>query len=162
MALLAGTAGCAVGAQKNAIEAVMANDAERARAFEATARALDEHPEYVDEFYAVARRHAATFDRFIVDTTRDLRDPALAREVAARLVESPAALEQTMIAAVEAGEPRPHARTAMLAAMRKTAPTLTAILASDPDTMKTLAGAMLRQQRRGSLADVLKSLGITK
>ncbi len=55
-AFLAVTAGCATGAEKNAIEAVMANDAERARAFEATARALDEHPEYIDEFYSGARR----------------------------------------------------------------------------------------------------------
>ena len=39
---------------------------------------LDEHPEFVDEFYAEARKHPPLFDRFIMNAARDLKDKQFA------------------------------------------------------------------------------------
>jgi len=53
---------------------------ERLKTFESTARALDGKPEFVDELYAVARRHPPMFNRILANTTRDLAEPELAHE----------------------------------------------------------------------------------
>src|SRR3954469_487245 len=73
---VAGAAACGTGTKKEVAKTAL--DAmpkkERLDSFEATSRVLDEHPEYVDEFYAEARKHPPLFDRFIMNAARDLKD----------------------------------------------------------------------------------------
>src|SRR5687768_6652565 len=66
------------GVVRGSLEA-MSRD-ERLQTFDSTARALDEKPEFVDEFYRIARRHPAMFRRFLANTTRDLVEPGLAHD----------------------------------------------------------------------------------
>jgi hypothetical protein len=105
--------GCGVSAQKNAVEMAISSDKERAEAFEATARVLDEHPEYVDQFYEVALRHPALLNRFLADTTRDLRDPWLARATARLLTLHPESLQTTLRETLDASRDKPPARAAV-------------------------------------------------
>ncbi len=114
---LVGLSGCGAGTQKTIVEVIAKNDGERHAAFEATARALDDHPAYVDEFYVVARRHPATMNRFLANTARDLHDPALAEPTAQRLVDNPASLRETLVATLDAARLRPPAREAISAAV---------------------------------------------
>jgi hypothetical protein len=98
--------GCGAGAQKSVVQTAISSGAERSTAFEATARALDEHPEYVDELYEVARRHPPMLNRFLSDTARDLHDPKLARPTAALLAQHPQSLETTLVDTHERGRRR--------------------------------------------------------
>jgi hypothetical protein len=56
--------GCSAGAQKPAISTALANDEMRAETFEATLRALDENPAYVDELFAASLHHPVTWTAF--------------------------------------------------------------------------------------------------
>jgi hypothetical protein len=62
-------------AQKRAVEEKITDDPGRRReTFEATLRLLDEKPEYVDEFFQLARGHPKTLGRFLRDTSRSLHE----------------------------------------------------------------------------------------
>jgi hypothetical protein len=204
-AALVALAACNAGTQKGLITTAVAGDGERATAFEATARVLDEHPEWVDEFYRVARRHPELLRRFLADMVRDLREPELAKETGELLAENPESLEQTFISALDAAKTRPRARTgidsaigaragtmadviagapdavtaitdatiaavehrpaakdAFLASLRRGSPRLAVMLKEDPDTAKTLLGALARQYDPPALAEMLQKVGLVK
>jgi hypothetical protein len=204
-ACLALLVGCGASTQRGLITTAVANDGERATAFEATAQTLDEHPAWIDEFYRVARRHPAHLRRFQADTARDLRDPELATETGELLAENPPSLEQTLIATLDASkgraparaaidaaivaragtmadviadapravtaitdatvaavEPRPPAKAAFLGSLRTSSPRLAVMLKQDPDTAKTLLGALARQYDPPQLAELLQTLGFVK
>lgn len=99
--------GCSAGAQKPAIATALKNDEMRAEAFEATLRALDENPPYVDELFAAALRHPVTLDRFLRATARELARDEFARFTAERLAAQPAGLKQVLIATLDevSGDP---------------------------------------------------------
>jgi hypothetical protein len=126
---------CTVAGKKNVIEGAMADDASRKDAFEATARVLDEHPEYVDELNAVTRRHPRLRDRLIENTARDLQDPALAATTAERLAQNPASLEQIMTHVIDATMPRPEARAAFEEAMRERSRQVNDMVTESPDVL---------------------------
>jgi hypothetical protein len=198
-------AACGSGTQKSLITTAVAGDGERATAFEATARVLDEHPEWVDEFYRVARRHPGLLRRFLANTARDLREPELARETGELLADNPASLEQTLTSTLDAAKPlppahagidsaivaragtmagviadapgavtaitdatvaavehRPAAKRAFLASLRSNSPRLAVMLKEDPDTAKTLLGALARQYDPPALAELLQKVGLVK
>jgi hypothetical protein len=152
--------GCGAGAQKSAIEAAVAGAGERATAFEATARALDEHPEYVDEFYAIARRHPPMWHRFLVDTSRDLSDPSLADPVADLLTRQPAALEELLLATLDAAKDRPDARAAIDRAVIERREILADILTDSHDAVVASMGAIVAaaQRRPAARAAFLESM----
>lgn len=93
--------GCSAGAQKPALDAALANDEMRAETFEATLRALDENPAYVDELFAASLRHRITLDRFLRATARELARDEFARFTAERLAAEPAGLKQVLIATLD-------------------------------------------------------------
>jgi hypothetical protein len=134
-AALAALVGCGAAAQKDIISAVVSGDSERANAFEATARTLDEHPEYVDEFYRVARRHPVTLRRFLTDTARDLHEPELANLNAELLAENPASLSAVLVATLDAAKGRPPARAAIDSAAAARADLMADIIADSPRTV---------------------------
>jgi hypothetical protein len=144
-------AACGAGTQKGLIKTVVANDSERATAFEAAARALDEHPEYVDEFYGVARRHPATMRRFLIAIARDLREPELAGPTAELLTENPPSLERVLTSTLDAARSRPPARAAIDAAVMARAATMAEIVADNPRAVtKVIDTNVMAVERRPS------------
>lgn len=105
--------GCGVSEQKSAIDAALNNDGLRPKTFEATARSLEQHPAWIDEFYRVARRHPGLMHRFLENSARDLRDPALARDTAQLLAANPPSLERVLIETVDASHDKPESRAAI-------------------------------------------------
>jgi hypothetical protein len=140
-AAIVALAGCGAGAQKDIISAVVADNGERAKAFEATARTLDEHPEYVDEFYRVARRHPATMHRFLSAMAPDMREPELATANAEVLAENPASLAAVLVATLDAAKSRPATRAAIDSAAASRADVLADIIADSPHTVTTVTNA---------------------
>jgi hypothetical protein len=138
---LAAAAGCGTGAQTDLIKTAVADNGERATAFEAAARTLDEHPEYVDEFYRVARRHPTTMRRFLEDTARDLRAPDLAAANAEILVAHPASLGPVLVATLDAAKRSPEARAAIDEAVTARAETMADILAASPAAVSRITDA---------------------
>lgn len=113
---------CAISQEKAVIEsAADASTKQRHDAFEATARMLDERPEYVDEFYAIARQHTPTFNRFLIDTLRDSDDLGLAWKQADILTSHPAALEAVFTKTLEEAKNKPHARLVIARVVEKKA-----------------------------------------
>jgi hypothetical protein len=141
--------GCSAGAQKPAIAAALDQPERRQQSFEATLRVLDEHPAYVDEFVAAARRHPKTLDRFMRDTARELRQDEFARFVAKRLTADAPGLQQTLIACLDEASDDPAALRAMSQAMLAR-PQLAAIVIVQSD-------ASIRANLRALLQEVLKN-----
>jgi hypothetical protein len=121
----------------------------RRESFEATLRILDEHPEYVDEFFAAARRHPRTLDRFMKNAASELERDQFARLVAKRLTESPRGLRQVLIATLDEASDEPAALQAISEAMAER-PQLAAIVVVQSD-------ASLRRTLRALLLEVLKN-----
>ncbi|MDQ2644493.1 MAG: hypothetical protein M3020_11795, partial [Myxococcota bacterium] len=102
---------CAASSQKPAVDAALSNDALRSESLEATLRVLDQHPEYVDELFALTLKHPKTLDRFLQNTARELSDDALSRLTARRLADHPDGLRRIMVATLDeiSDEPAPLA-----------------------------------------------------
>jgi len=115
MRLLGGVAlaGCSAATQSVVIEKGMRSDTERHRAFEAVLQMLDRNPDYVDEFFALARKHPAALERFTVDETRALADPKLARLMAMYLRDQPASVREIVTQLIEHIDQRPEAQKAL-------------------------------------------------
>ncbi len=114
---------CGTAQKKQLIETgADASDSARKSTFEATARMLDERPEYVDEFYAIARKHPAMFERILVNATDDLEDEELAEKQGKLLAERPKSLEMIMMKTIEAAYPKKEGRLAIARAIEREAP----------------------------------------
>jgi hypothetical protein len=133
---------------------------QRLDTFEATSRVLDEHPEYVDELYAAARRHPRLLDRFLMNAAKDLKDRHRAEMAAKHLVADPDSLEQALVTTMDFIARVPAARAAMNRAVVSRAEEATEIMASDPATVSRVLEAALLvmekkpQARRSALAAV--------
>jgi hypothetical protein len=147
--LLLFAAGCSASSQKPAIATALDSREMRQESFEATLRVLDEHPEYVDEFFAVALRHRVTLDRFLRNTAHELERDEFARFTADRLVADPAGLTPTLVAVLDAASDKPAALKAMSEAMAAR-PQLAAIVVVQSDTT-------IRGDLRALLAEVSKN-----
>ena len=128
------TAACATSTKATLIDKAVANEQRRHEIFEATLEVLDRNPEYVDDFFAMARQHHATLERFTVDETRALKDPKLARLNAMYLRDQPEALQEVMQQILEHSDDRPGAQKALADAMKAAF--------KDPTQRKTLKESM--------------------
>lgn len=106
-------AGCSAHTQSALIETGMKSATERHRAFEAVLEMLDHNPDWVDEFFELARKHRATLERFTVDETRALRDPKLARLMAMYLRDQPESVREIVLQLIEHIDQRPGAQKAL-------------------------------------------------
>ena len=130
--------------------------------FEATLRALDGHPDYVDEFFNQALKHK-TMDSFLVSTSRGLSDHAFARRVGEQLVAHPQGLRSILIETLEAARGKATAQQAIVEAVDQEAEITAAILVDHPpqlaDVMKTLVKQLkAHPDTAGTLKDLFKSL----
>lgn len=108
---------------------------ERASTFEATARVLDENPEYIDEFYRVVRKHPKTMSRFFARATPDLKSEPVAETQAKLIVEKPASLEAVLKATIDAMVEKPKARAVLAKVMAAKATTVADMVTDDPTAM---------------------------
>lgn len=151
---------CAASSQKPAVDAALANDEMRRESLEATLRVLDQHPEYVDELFALTLKHPKTLDRFLQNTARTLSDDALSRLTARRLADHPEGLRQIMIATLDEVSDEPAPLGAISEAIRER-PQIAAMVLVQRDesvrrTLKALMGEVgkNRDARRSFLLAV--------
>lgn len=125
---------CATTQKKQLVEtgAEAMSPAQRRDLFEATARVLDENPEYVDEFYAVARQHPKMLSRFFARATPDLKSKPIAETMAKLLANDQGSLAMVLAQSIDAVAAKPAARATMSKVMTEKAATVSDILTDDP------------------------------
>lgn len=140
-----GMLACGTTQKKQLIEggaSAMGKD-QRLDTFEATARMLDEKPEYIDEFYSVLRKHPKTMSRFFARVTPDLKSEPIAETQAKLLVNKPAALEEVFSATMDAIVDKPKARAALARVMTAKATIVSDILTDDPNAVGATMNATI-------------------
>jgi hypothetical protein len=154
--------GCGAAVQQKAIDKTLDTmTAEQRRGtFQDMAAVLDKHPDWVDEFYAVARAHDPLMRRFLTDATRDLKDPKLAATTGELLAAEPASLERVLIATVDAAKPNKEARLAIDRAVAERAEPMSDILTDNPATIDAVIGALLKvtAKKEGAREELRKSV----
>lgn len=105
---------------------------ERRDTLELTLEVFDEHPEYVDELFDLAREHPPTFQRLLDKTATELEDPAFATEVASHLAAHPVAVEQIMLAMLLEARSRPELREAIARAILANPDVMAMLMAEHP------------------------------
>ena len=105
---------------------------ERKDTLELTLKVFDEHPEYVDELFAMAREHPMTFQRLLELTATELEDQAFATEVAGHLASHPAAVESIMMAMLLEARTRPELRAAIARAILANPDVMAMLMAEHP------------------------------
>jgi hypothetical protein len=120
------------------------SEEQRRSAFDTMAAVLDRNPELVDEFYLVAREHPEMFHRFLANSARDLKEPALARETAVLLVANPASLEQVMHQTMVLAGKDPEGRAVLARVIVAEREIVADILADNPRALGKTTGATLR------------------
>jgi hypothetical protein len=145
-AFLATAAACSTATKQKAAETTLTSvsAAERKDTFEATARMLDDHPEFVGELYQVMRRHPRSLEPFLANATADMEDNAWLNETLAKLLAShPVSLERILTANMDAIPREPEARAAMRRAMAAKAPAAVDVLTDEPTALAAFVEATL-------------------
>jgi hypothetical protein len=159
-------AGCATSTKAKLITAAFDDPGRRRELFEANLRVLDRNPEWVDEFYAEARSHRPTLERFLENAARTLSDEKLAGMTARHLVAHPAGLRTVLERSMDAASGNPAAKKAIAEAVHSRAETAANIIVEDPQTLGAVTRALAskatsdknaRREIREGLGDALKS-----
>jgi hypothetical protein len=147
-----------VNTQRKVLDEVVDQQPARREAFEATLRVLDEHPEYVDEFFAQLLEHPPAMNRFLAVNASGLDDPQYAALMARHLVRHPEPLTEVMVQVLLAAKDKPESQQAMALAMEKQ-PALTAnTVTSRPESVSAVSRGLLdalqarREARQAYLA----------
>lgn len=144
LAALALLLACTIGQKRAAIEKTTeGKPGTRHDLFEATLRVLDDHPEFVDEFFQLARKHPLTLDRFLDDTAAALDEPGLAKKTAAALAAHPAALKQILERTLDAAKDHPKAQDAIAAAMIARPALAARAIATRPEAVQRVSEATI-------------------
>jgi hypothetical protein len=136
------------------------SEKQRRGTFDTMAAVLDRNPEMVDELYAVTREHPQMFVRFLANSSRDLKEPELARTTASLLVANPESLQEVMRATLQLAQKDPVARTALAEVMAEQRTVVADILTDHPDAMRETMNATLRatEQKPGAREALLASM----
>jgi hypothetical protein len=138
--LLFGAVGCSTGVKTRVMRTALDDRESRQEWLDATLRVLDENPEYVDEFYAQARSHRGTLDRFIENAARDLDQEWLATLTARHLANNPESLRRVLIAALDEARDDRAVRDAVAQAIAERQQTSQQITLENPELIqKSLA-----------------------
>ncbi len=138
-------AGChpSVNTQKAVLEEVVDEEPARKKTFEATLRMLDEHPEYVDEFFALLLEHPPAMNRFLAINASGLDDPQYASLMARHLVRHPKPLTENMVQVLVAAKDKPEAQRAMALAMEQQPELAARTMTSRPETVSAVTRTLL-------------------
>ncbi|HEY2735906.1 MAG TPA: hypothetical protein VGI70_18040, partial [Polyangiales bacterium] len=99
-------------------------------------------PEYVDEFFALARHHPKTLGRFAENQSSALDDEKLAKMTARHLVAHPASLRMVMEQSMDAASGNPAAKKAISEAIDSRAETAADIMVEDPTALGAMTHAL--------------------
>jgi len=136
---------CSASTQKPAVDTAMADPKLRRESLEATLRVTDEHPEYVDELFALTLEHPKTLDRFLQNTAVGLKDEDLSRRTAQRLSEQPASLRQTIIVTLDAISDKPASLDAVSQAMNERPQIAAMVVVQREETVRAVMRALMRE-----------------
>jgi CRP-like cAMP-binding protein len=129
--------------QRKVLDEVVDEQPARREAFEATLRVLDEHPEYVDEFFAQLLEHPPAMNRFLAVNASGLDDPQYAALMARHLVRHPGPLTEIMAQALLAAKDKPESQQAMAQAMEREPALTSRTLTSRPAAVTATTRALL-------------------
>ncbi|HET9953660.1 MAG TPA: hypothetical protein VFQ61_04115 [Polyangiaceae bacterium] len=146
---------CSASTQKPALDTALDNPQLRHESLEATLRVTDEHPEYVDELFALTLKHPKTLDRFLQNTAAGLEQDELSRQTARRLVERPAGLKQVLIATLDAASDKPASLGAAAEAMQERPQLAAMVVTQREETLRAVMRELMKEvskNRRARLA----------
>jgi hypothetical protein len=153
---------CAGSQKGKVVEATLDTMSEKQRrgTFDTMAAVLDRNPKMVDELYAVTREHPQMFVRFLANSSRDLKEPELARTTASLLVANPESLAEVMRSTLELAADDPEARKALAEVMAEERFIVADILTDHPKVMQETMNATLRatEQKPGAREALLASM----
>lgn len=127
--LLGGLSACS---KESMLRSSLEEPEERKDTLELTLKVFDEHPEYVDELFALAREHPMAFQRLLENTATELEGPEFAAEVAGHLANHPKAVESTMMAMLAEARTRPELRAAIARAILANPDVMGQLMAEHP------------------------------
>jgi len=105
---------------------------------------VDAHPEYLTDVYAAAKAHPRTLDAMLTLATADMKDPAMAKMVAAQVAIHPEVVGRLVLDAVDVAKKSPRARAAIDKALGERADAAAELLADDSPAMAALIKAVLK------------------
>lgn len=142
--------------KKELIGSQLATPVTRNADLEAALQIMDEHPEYLADVYAAARRHPRTLQAMVDLATADLNDPALAKMVAARVALHPEVLDRIVREAIDAASKSPASRAAIDRAVGERAATAAGMLADEPVVLAAVTRAAIEAlQKRPAARDAV-------
>ena len=145
LAVVTSSLACTATAKQQGIDKVLgAMSAEQRRDnFQEVATVLDQHPDWVDQFYEVARKHPPLMKRFLTRAAHDLREPELAKMTGELLSDEPASLEQVLVRTVDAAKTKKEARLAIDRAVASRAEPMADVLTDSPATIEAITKGFL-------------------
>lgn len=115
----------------------------RAEALDAMLRAMDEHPEYVDELVRLTLRHPNTLKRQFEALARASSDDDVARLNAKALVANPRGLERLTIETFDAAQASDSAQRAIVDAVQQRSDFVATAFVNRPRDFESLMKSML-------------------
>jgi hypothetical protein len=126
-------AGCS---KESMLRSALEDPAERRDTMELTLKIFDEHPEYVDDLFVLARGHDPTFDRLVTQAAVALEDPAFAANVASKLAKHPKSVELITRAMLVEARSNAELRRAMATAILSEGDVMHQIAAENPELVQ--------------------------
>jgi hypothetical protein len=145
---------CSASTERPAVDATLSNPKLRHESLEATLRVTDEHPEYVDELFALTLKHPVTLDRFLQNTAAALEREDFSRATARRLAERPGGLRQVMIANFDAISDKPASLDGVSQAMLARPQIAAMATVQRPDTVRAIVHALMMEVLKNRTARV--------
>ena len=136
-------AGCS---KESMLRSALEDPIERRDTMALTLKIFDEHPEYVDDLFVLARGHQPTFDRLVQQAAVALEDPAFAAEVASKLSHHPKGVEHITRAMLVEARDKPELRRALANAILAEGNVMHQIASENPQLvqqvlMRAISGA---------------------
>ena len=119
-------------------------DDQRQTTFESTASALDQRPEYVDEFYQIVRKHPSTLHRFLANAARDLHEEALSSETAELVLQHPDSLHTLLIVTLDHVRENPAAVDALTSAVYERRELVADLITDDPRRLDPISATLMQ------------------
>jgi hypothetical protein len=126
-------AGCS---KESMLRSALEDPEERRDTMALTLKIFDEHPEYVDELFVLARGHQPTFDQLVKQAAVALEDPAFAADVAAKLSNHPKGVELITRAMLVEARNKPELRRALATAILSEGDVMHQIAAENPELVR--------------------------
>lgn len=134
-----GILGCS---KESLLRGELEDPADRKETLELTLKIFDEHPEYVDDLFVLAKEHDATFNRLVELVAVALEDEAFAANVAENVSKHPKAVELITRAILIKARENPELRTALASALLAESDVMNMIIAENPALVrKVLSGS---------------------